>query len=125
EPPVFVPDPPYCGRYGYGAIVAVLASEGGLTSTIPYGPDQLPPMIGTFSTTSNTGPGGARYGGLSRPLLHPVETMTASAYGLIATNIVLDNGFVSFTDQQLMGLQDANGNVGTVRWNVPMATGHI
>ena len=50
EPP---PDlgPPYCGRYGFGLILDT--EIGGVPYGSPYGPNQFPPMIGTFSTGSN------------------------------------------------------------------------
>lgn len=118
-PPPEPPDhgPPYCGRYGWGLYV-----EDPFSSVIPYGPNQLPPMTGTFFTASNTGPEGERYGGLNRPLLYPVETLTAFE-AMHVTNIFLDGNAMTFTNNQLIGLQDSEGNRGTVRWRVPMAEG--
>jgi hypothetical protein len=119
EPPV--PGAPYCGRYGYGARMEDI---GTLITALPFGPNQLPPMAGTFSTGSNTGEGGgARYGGLNGALMHPVETMTAAPYGLVATSIFLGPATMTFTNNQLMSMQDAGGEYGSIGWVVPMAEG--
>jgi hypothetical protein len=112
--------PPYCGRYGYGARVEDI---GAVRSAVPFGPNQLPPMIGTFSTASNTGPAGERYGGFDRATLHPMPTLTAPSSGLVVTNIFLSDSNMTFTNNQLIGIQDVSGNVGMINWAVPMAEG--
>jgi hypothetical protein len=118
EPPT---DTAYCGAYGFGARMEL---RGSLITAIPYGPNQFPPMVGTFSTTGgNIGPAGENYGFMAGVPLHPIDTMTAAPYGLIAYWPFLEGNFLTFTNQQLAGIQDYTGAIGTIKWAVPMATG--
>jgi len=114
--------PAYCGRYGYGA--ATGTSSTGIITSIPYGPNQLPPMTGTFSTTNATGPAGEQYGSLTGNPMHPTATLTAPGGGLVATSIFLLGNEITFTNSQLMFIQDVAGGYGTIGWSVPMATGN-
>jgi hypothetical protein len=112
EPPEY--GPPYCGRYGYGAI---MADTGTLITAIPYGPNQLPPMVGTYATS---GP----HGGINHPLPGNPETLTAAPYGLIAQTIWLGANHITFTNNQLIYIPDQSGNIGSYGWIEHMATGH-
>lgn len=108
-------NPPYCGRYGYGAVV-------GGPSALPFGPNAFIPMVGSFSTTK----GDPVYGGLTYPktaMLNPVDMITAYPAGLHATFILLQASNIVFSNVQLNGIVDFQGNLGHFNWTVPMATG--
>lgn len=112
--------PPYCGRYGWGSVVAFI--DPGTIGSLPYGPNQFIPMVGTFSTVKAD----RVYGGLSPDgefMLEPTPTMTATADGLHVQAIYLGSTTMSFSTNQLMFIRDFNGLAGVFSWVVPMAEG--
>jgi hypothetical protein len=113
---------PYCGSYGYGAVIETV---GFVVSAVSTGPNIFPPFIGTFSLITANGPNGI-YGGLNHPYRGAPTTMTAAPYGLIASSLALNATSLDFTDQQLMSLSDLPFvPVGGFGWTVPMVKGGV
>ena len=112
--------PPYCGRYGYGGKMDFL--NPGLITSLPYGPNQFPPFVGTFRTDSNIGSDGTDYGAIGTPMLDPPPTLTAG-YGLHAASLGLNSTSLDFTNNQLIGIPTGYGSTG-VSWTVPMVGGY-
>ena len=104
---------PYCGRYGYGARMEEVP---GLISAVPYGPNQQAPMIGTFPTSY-------AHGGINHPLPGSPETFTAAPFGLHVFALWLGPQVITFSNNQLIGIQDEFGKTGLYGWVEHMATG--
>jgi hypothetical protein len=117
DPPDYAP--PYCGYYGYGAIMESYGA--GLVDSVPYGRNQFIPFVGTFSTEKID----PVYGGLrgDGTMQEPVETMTAHQLGQHASSILLQMNDLLFQDFQIFNIRNQAGEPGHFYWIVPMAGG--
>jgi hypothetical protein len=111
----------YCSPgYGFGASGTVYWNES-LGNSVPYGPNQYAPFVGTFPTSklSQSADGKTIYGSLLVPPVPDPGTITATPYGNHALSVQLDPLSLRFITTQLMDFVP----LGQVEWLVPMAMG--
>ena len=119
-----------CNHYGYGQTIAW--APGPIITSVPFGPNQNPPFVGTYSTIGTNGPGGI-YGGVLHPIADSngnlITTLTGSTGGslsYIAQFLQLTGSSLIFTNFQLLSLVDPISHAtGWEEWIVPMAEGSV